>query len=622
MLRKILSIGILACFLLSPIRAFADPNPRLIGYPPNTIMGFLGLDTESSAPMIPDGRSPDLQNVKLSGSLDLRKRYGWDPVNLTLDTPRTNSPAVTGIYDAHFSDGTNKNIVFVGDEIYYDNSATWTAIGDYWVAPTITSGANYQMKCVLALDYAVCTNDYDVPLKISTTPAKSTLDTSDLSDAITKVKSLIWYKNYLILGNIVEGGTERPTRFRWSNVGTIETWSDENYIDIASLGGDEIIDFAELYGDLYVFLKNSIYVVSYVGSTDTFVVNKMIENIGAISRDSLQVITLQDKRRAVIFLDDDKKIYLFDGATLIDIGARMQSLLDDLNASRLQYSVGVFDSESYWICASDSSATENNICFEFQTELGEWVKHTDINANAMGRVKISTSDIRTYYGNYDAYVYWLDNPDYDSDGGDGVGYTGVVEYTYLVNTATMTGAQVLVDSTPGFGTDALTGCIVKITSGTGVGEEQVVIYNTSTGIAVASSFSVPIDSTSNYSVGAIDAYYKTRWFDFGSASSRKGFRKMYFWAEEASSNEVDISFSEDFSSALGTTTKNLAPSSGTTWDSAIWDEGIWGTTGDKFYDVLLKGRARTIQFKFENDDVNETFHLYGYHILADDLGVE
>lgn len=601
--------------------SYADQNPMLIGYPPQKIMGFRGLDTRSSAPIIPDGRSPDLQNVKLSSSLDLKKRYGYDPVNETLDDLNQDSPTITGIFDAHFSDGTNKVLVFVGTTLKYDNSGTWTSINNWWDGK-ITTGANYQWHCVLALDTAVCTNDTNLPLEITTTPAVSELDTSDLSDALTKAKAVIWYKNYLIFGNTVEGGTERPTRFRWSNVGTTETWTDANYIDIASLGGDEINALVEHYGDLYVLMRDSIWRVSYVGGSDVFVVNKVIENIGTIAKNSVQIITLEDKRRAIIFLDEDKKIYMFDGASLIDIGSIIQPTLDDLNASRLQYAVSVFDNQSYYLAASTGSNTENDTVYEFQTEIGEWTVHTDINANAMERVKISTSAIRTYYGNYDAFVYWMDNPDYDSDGGQGTGYNGVVDSVTTINTGTATGLQFIVDDDVTFGLADLTGCIIKITSGTGVGEEQVIVWNMATGLAVATAFSTTPDSTSNYSIGAIDAYYKTRWFDFGDASSRKSFRKLYLWAKEDSSDEVTVSFAEDFSSVLGSTTKDLAPSSSSTWDSAVWGEGIWGTTGDKFYDVLLRGSGRNIQFEFSNDDINETFNLYGFHILADNLGVE
>ena len=613
-----LSILILGVFATTGL---CRDNPNLMGYPPNKIMGFRGLDTTSSSPIIPDGRSPDLQNVKLSRTMDLRKRYGWDPINESLDDYDISSPAISGIYDAHFSDGTSKIIAFVGSKMKYVDSTAWTEIGHYYSSPTITTGANYQVKCAMALDNAVCTNDNDLIFQIDSTPAKSLLDLSDLTNALTKAKTLIWYKNYLIFGNTVEATVERPTRFRWSDVGTTETYTDANYIDIASLGGDEIVGLVELYGDLYAFLKNSIWKISYVGGSDTFVLNKVVENIGAIARDSIQTVVLTDNRRAIVFLDDDRKVYMFNGASLVNIGAIIQSELDDLSASRLIYSVSLFDGDSYYLCATDSTGSENNIIYEFQTELGEWTKHTDINANAMARVKESTSVVKSYFGNYDAYVYWMDNTAYDSDGGDGDGITGVIESVSIVNTKSGTGLQVFIDETPGFGDTSYTGCIIKITSGTAAGEEQVIIHNTSTSLVVGADFDTTPDATSNYSIGAIDAHYKTRWFDFNSVATKKLFRKLYFWAEEASNQEVTISFAEDYGSTLQSTIKNLSPSSSSTWDSAIWDEGIWGTTGDKFYDILLRGSGKVIQFKFYNDENDESFHLYGYHILADNLGI-
>ncbi len=618
-LRKILVCTLL--MLVCVTHTYADQNPRLIGYPSAKIMGFRGLDTQSSAPIIPDGRSADLQNVKLSRAFDLKKRFGYDPLYITLDDLNSDSPAITGIFDAHYSDGTNKALVFVGTQLKYDTGTAWAIINTYNDG-YITTGANYQWQCILALDTAVCTNDEDLPLEITTTPLMTALDTTDLTNALTKAKAVIWYRNYLIFGNTKEGGTERPTRFRWSDVGTTETWTDANYIDVAALGGDEVNSLVELYGDLYVILRNSIWRVSYVGGVDTFVLSKVVENIGTIAKGSVQIITLEDKRRAVIFLDKDKKIYMFNGAALLDIGAIIQPTLDGLNALRLQYTVSVFDGKSYSLSASTGSEDENDIIYEFQTEIGEWTIHKDVNANAMGRVQIATADIRTYFGNYDAFVYWLDNPDFDSDGGEGIGYTGVVDSVTTINTSTGTGLQFIVDADVTFGGLDLTGCIIKITSGTAVGEEQVIVYNMPTGLAVATAFDTTPDSTSNYSIGAIDAFYKTRWFDLGDATSKKAFRKLYLWAKEDSSDEVTVSFAEDFGTVLGSTTKDLAPATSSLWGSAIWGESVWGTTGDKFYDVLLRGSGKTIQFEFSNDEANETFLLYGYHILADNLGVE
>lgn len=605
-------------------------SAQLLGYPENKIMGFRGLDTSSSAPLLVDSRAREIKNVKLSDALDLIKRPGFNIINDTLGTPSGSTfstPAVTGLYDAQFSDGTSKILAFVGDKLKYDNATIWVDASIN--SGTITAGQDYQWQCFMALDTAVCTNDEDAPAKISNFPRFDTLDTGDLTDSLDKAKTGIWYKNYLVFGNTVEAAVEKPTRFRWSNVGTVETWTDADYVDIGELSGDELVSLVELYGDLYAFLKKSIHKISYVGGDDIFIVNKIIENIGAVARDSVQTVTLTDNRRAVIFLSEERRVYIYDGASLVDIGARIQPTLDDLNPARIKYAVSSFDGSSYYLCVSNGSSATNDKMFEFNTEIGEWTVHDDLNANAMARVKTSAAIVKTYFGNYDAFVMWMDDPDLYNDEN---GVNGVIEDTGLLSIVandalysspfTYTNVVGFIDTTPGFGSESYTGCIMKITSGTGFGQEAVILLNTDTMLIVKADFSTPLDSTSNYVIGAIDAKYVTKWYDQGLSSTRKSFKKLYFWAQEESSNEIKISYAEDFSSNLGSEIVDLGPSSSALWGSAIWDESLWGTTGDKFYSINLKGNARMISYTFENDDIDESFKIYGYHQLSERLSVQ
>lgn len=594
------SLTILASFFLM--------GADLVSFPPEKIMGFRGLDTRSSSPMINDSRAADLQNVKLSAAQDLRKRYGLDTVNNTLDDFSFDSPAVTGITDTIYSNSASWTLVFVGNKLKYDNTGTWTDVPG---GLTITSGQNNQWMCRMALDNAICTNDVDAPIRIDDDPHKWPLSFTGLSSAVTKAKTLIWFRNYLIFGNTYEGSVERPTRFRWSNVGTIETYSDDDFVDISTFGGDEIIGFAEIYGDLYIFLTKSIWKASLVGGDEVFVFAKVVDGIGAIARDSIQLVQLNENRSAVIFLDDRKKILMFDGATVIDIGNIIQPTLDTLNESRLQYAVGTFDGQDYYLSATSSGLSENDLLLDFQTEIFEWTKHTDIYANALAQVKETDLKIKTYVGNYDALVYWLDNPDNYNDVD---GATGIVDSVGTITTSTQTGAQIIIDSSLTVGT--YTGALIKITSGTGSGQEAYVLTHTSTGVIVTAALSTTPDSTSVYSIGAIDASYTTKFYDLGDATREKTFLGMLFWAEEASNNEVDISYAEDFGSVLGSVNKDLSPSSTSLWDVALWDQGTWGTTGDKIYTIKTSGFGNNIQYEFSNNEVDKSFHIYGFNVLA------
>lgn len=610
MLRKLL-LGLL---LIISIPVWADDNPRLVGYPPDKIMGFRGLDTQSAAPNLEDGRAVDLLNVKLSNALTLKKRYGKSVINATLDDLDFSSPAITGIFDSEYSTGESWTLAFVGNKLKYDNSGTWTTVAG---SATITTGQDNQWLCQMALDNAICTNNVDKPLQVSKTPTKSEVAFTGLSNAVTKANAVIWYRNYLIFGNTVENSIVNPTRFRWSDVGTINAWTNANYVDISSFGGDSIVGFQEMYGDLYIFMQKSIWKASLVGGNDVFTFTKVVDGFGAISKESIKLVNLSGNKVGVIYLNENKRVYLFNGAVITDIGLIIQPSLDDLNSSRLQYSVGGYDEDTYYLSASDGGVSTNDLVFVYEVEIGEWSKFDDLDFNAFARVKESTATIKSYIGNYYAFVYWMDNT---SNVNDVAGATGIFDSVGYVNTSTETGAQILIDT--GLTSGIYTGATVKITSGTGAPEEAVVLTSTTTGVVVVVNMSTTPDSTSNYSIGAINSYYQTKWYDFGSAPRYKLFRSMYFWAKEATSNEVDISYLEDFGGEVGSVTKDLSPSSSSLWDVALWDVATWGSTGDKFYTTVLTGRGKTISMKFAQDSIDKDFTIYGFHLIGDRLDVQ
>jgi len=94
---------------------------------------------------------------------------------------------------------------------------------------------------------------------------------------------------------------------------------------------------------------------------------------------------------------------------------------------------------------------------------------------------------------------------------------------------------------------------------------------------------------------------------------------MYFWAAESSNTEVILSYAEDFGGILQSTTKDLSPSSSSLWGTGLWGTATWGTTGDKFFTSKLTGKGRSIQIRYSQSDIDKSFHIYGFHLLADAL---
>jgi hypothetical protein len=601
--------SILLCILLLGTPCFASDDPSLVSYPPTKPLGFLGLDTQSSDIAVQDGRAEDLQNVKISQAMNLKKRYGYDTVNdLTLDDLDMTNPPIEGIFDAHYSNGNEWPVIFVGNKAKYDSVTSWATVNG---VATIESNANYQWKCVMALDKSICTNNYNIPLSIDSTPTKSLVTFTGLGNYLYKAKDVIYFRNYLIFVNTLEAGTANPTRFRWSNVGTINTWSNDDYTDIATYAGDEIIGVSELYGDIYLFLKSSIWRVTLIGGDDVFSYQKIVDNVGAIARDSIQNLVWPNNKQGIVFLAQDKRVYLFDGISVTDIGRTIQPTLDDISASRLQYAVSTYDYENYYLAATPDGGSQNTQLLVYNVKIGEWYRYSDINVNAFGRVEDSNV-IKTYFGNYDAFVYWMDDPDKKNDVD---GAQGIIDGVAIVNTDVITGGVALYDLT--MPTGVYTGATVKITSGTGAGQEAVISSMTGvTGIVVTAAFGTTPDETSIYSIGAIDAYYHSKWFDFGDNTNQKIMRNVYFWAEEASDNAVDVDYAIDFGTSVASETVDLAPSSNDLWDSGVWDEAIWASTGQTFGRIDTKGEARYFQVQYSNDNIDETFNIYGYNIQA------
>ena len=484
-------------------------EPR--SYPPQGLQTFLGLDDTSAPTQVQDGRAQDLQNASLSVSKDLTKRFGYDLIGQNLDVADEANCAITGLYYTQFSSGTERIVSTCGSNFYYLNGTVWTQVSGSVVSGTVVSPENNQFVFTTALDEIIFTNDPNVPPLRYDGTSLTTVNFSGLSsDSVpTQAKTVAFFKNFLIFGNTVENGVQRATRFRWSNVGITSTWSDEDYVDIGALGGQEINALAELYDNLYVFLTDSIYRISFVAGADTFNVSKVTDDIGSIAKNSVQSITLTNAQNGLVFLDKDKKIYFFDGIAPRDITQLITTTMDGLSAARLQYAVSADSNTNYYLCASNGAVSLNNLCLDFQYQIGEWTKHTNIKANAMAHVLDNNSRDQVYFGTNESFTYQLNDDDLNSDVFGAQRDVESVGSDYAI--ATATGLQIIYTSGATFAVAELAGAPIAIISGTGEGSTSTVFTNTSTGIVVTDVFGTTPDATSVIETGAIDMFYTTKW---------------------------------------------------------------------------------------------------------------
>ncbi len=386
----------------------AQENART--FPETGLQQFLGEDSTSSPTSVKDGRASDIQNIALDITGQASKRNGYD-LEVILDTNVSGDDfeAVTGLWELYPSSGTRKKIAVNGDKIYNwsTNSKTDITSADV-IASGITADQDNQYSWVTAFDYSIGTNGIDPPFKTQGTLATtSILSFNGLSTpADFTAKCVVWWKNYLILGNTLENSVAHTTRIRWSNVGTIETWSDDDYVDIATLGGQQIEALATLYDELYIFLTDSIYKVSLVGGEELITVTKVSEGIGCIAKNSVKTIGIGNSE-GIIFISRDKTINYLDGVKVQDISALIEGTTDGLYSARLPYAVAADDrvNSHYYLAVTTGAAATNNLLLDFHYGIGEWSKHTNIHANAMCVANDAHTVPQVYFGNYNSFIY-------------------------------------------------------------------------------------------------------------------------------------------------------------------------------------------------------------------------
>ena len=605
----------LTLFLLCSltISGFAQERARV--FPEQSLMTFKGLDDTSSPPIVLDGRAADIQNITLDITGQASKRYGTS-FEVLLDTNDVvdNFEAVNGLWELYKSDGTRTRLAVCGSKLFSWSLGTKTNITG---GVTLTEGQDYQVNWATALDYAIGTNGYNPPFKTNGT-SSSALSFGALSSPPTKAKCVIWWKNYLILGNTYEGTTTHSTRIRWSNVGYIETWSDDDYVDIAALGGQQIEGFGTLYDNLFIFLTDSIYKVSLVGGDELITVTKVSEGIGCIAKNSIQNIQIGNSE-GLIFLSRDKTINYCDGIKVQEISTLISEVMDDLSASRLPYAISVDDQTNahYYLAVTTGTATNNNLLLDFHYGIGEWSKHTQIDANAFCWAIDANTIPQVYFGNYKSFLYQLNNVDKKSDV---AGETGTFDYIGAYapdkrDTTTASGLIVLYDASANF--SDVTGAIVRITSGTGVDTEDIIAATTATGIVVSNA-SFTATGQSVYSIGDIDAYYTTKWYDMGSAPLRKNFLDLYVWSSTATSATMQAYYATDFSSTISSIDL-VSTTSGSLWGTAIWGTDTWAGTSTSLTILPLSVSGRFMKIKFSEPTIDEPMDLMGYSFLLQDL---
>lgn len=225
------------------------------GNPIDFYENTVGLTTMNSGIRVPNGAAKDLKNINLFPIGGFSSRNGYVRLNGTA----FNSGAImTSLYEAGQSSGTRLLIGTGGNMIAKMDSldGTWD---DLTGALTLTAGENNLWSWAILNDIAVGANGVDNCIQVSIVPAAATIGTGSFSSALFVVE----YRGYMFYGNLVEGGTAFPDRFRFSNNAVPGTLTATDLINVHTKTGGTLRGGIVFKDRLLSFKENAVYEIIF-----------------------------------------------------------------------------------------------------------------------------------------------------------------------------------------------------------------------------------------------------------------------------------------------------------------------------------------------------------------------
>jgi hypothetical protein len=365
-----------------------------------------GLVDRYSPIIVPSKSASAIQNIQFDTRGQLLKRGGYT-LNNTTDLTRS---TVTGGGYLQSTTGTSFLAVIVGTNVYTTGNTFGGTYTNVIGTITLTNAGTNLAQYTSFRDFGVFCNESDRPIRVKSSTAFA------LMEASTGAKTCESFFNYLLLGNTSEGGTTYGSRLRWSDLGDLQSWPANNYIDIEPDDGDSIVAVKRYQSNLYVFKKHSIHEVIITGSSgaEAFIVRPVARGIGAWAKNSVKAI----EDRGLVFLAADG-VYLFDGNSFDFISDQIQREINGLNRSRFQYSVGeVYPGKhQYWLATSYGTESANKTILVWDYIQQAWTVYSGITANALMQTEDSNGNVLLFSGDNNGNVYKQDVGTSDNPGG-------------------------------------------------------------------------------------------------------------------------------------------------------------------------------------------------------------
>lgn len=283
--------------------------------------------------LLPDNATPDCQNVLAPATGILRKRAGQQRYGGSFG-----SNPVRGIH-AYYRGAGRHLVVASGDTVFRKDSVTGNYVtlrtGLSTTAPTCFTTATH---------FLVAFNGINPPWKWD--GAAVTL----LANAPVDGQFAVLFKEKLFTVPLSASST-----LRWADSFQPEVWSPVNFWDVCVGDGDVITNIIEHQGDLAIFKRRSVHMLSGTDLAD-FRMRNTHSSLGCVGPFAAAVAEPN-----LYFISDDG-LCVWNGMSVINLSAeKVPGLWSRINKAHIHKAVvGVWD-DYVWFALPEGTSTHNNL---------------------------------------------------------------------------------------------------------------------------------------------------------------------------------------------------------------------------------------------------------------------
>ena len=281
---------------------------------------------------------------------------------------------VKGFYEYRKVDGTVYLIAASEDSLYYLNDGTWTRITD----GDFTGGADDHFSFTTFANTLLVTNGKYNATTDHVTKWTGTGATADLAGgdgyqtpSYHVAKQVITYMNRPVLLNTNEDGNWCPQRVRWANVGELETWGSDNFVDLMDKP-DAIVRALRISQKLAIYKDSSIVLGYYVGGDTVFDFVTVVEDVGLLAPRSLKAVHTRGGQGHLFLSREGVK--LFTESQVLDVSGPVEDeLLDDTVMGYASRAVAfVLPLEHLYVLVMPDSSGELKEAWALNYHTGGW----------------------------------------------------------------------------------------------------------------------------------------------------------------------------------------------------------------------------------------------------------